>query len=251
MKSMRPALAVIILVLLASYLASAFSAPPPAAATATRRQAQQRRAGREPPLDSTPCVDGHAECAVWANHGECDMNAQYMKVQCPVSCGSCNDPQYSRKIQLRSHDCDEISADALREGDIGVMMGEALTFEAYSPVALSRDPWVIQFDHFVTDAEAAEILQVGGHTFERSLAGFGDGVLNARTSSTSWCNTFACENHPAMVNLKQRILDVLKLNSAQPLLNTEHLQAAQSKSGPSDRMFTAMRTILIHRPIVW
>lgn len=34
------------------------------------------------------------------------------------------------------------------------MMEEALTLEQYSPVALSRDPWVLQLDGWVTDEQA-------------------------------------------------------------------------------------------------
>lgn len=68
---------------------------------------------------------------------------------------------------------------------------------------------------------------MGGHKFERSLAGYGDGVMQARTSWTSWCNVAECEEHPAMVILKDRILDVLKLETPVPLLHTEHLQVPQ------------------------
>lgn len=52
----------------------------------------------------------------------------------------------------------------------------------------SRSPWVVTIDDFLSDAEADALLKAGaqkGTGWQRSQAG--DGVLEARTSSTSWC----------------------------------------------------------------
>ena len=36
-----------------------------------------------------PCADKHHTCRSWAADGQCDENAGFMKLQCPVSCRSC------------------------------------------------------------------------------------------------------------------------------------------------------------------
>lgn len=55
---------------------------------------------------------------------------------------------------------------------------------------LHRDPWILAFDTFLSESETDHLLKLGGHNFERSLAG--DGVTPVRTSSTSWCNVQSC-----------------------------------------------------------
>eukprot|EP00435_Cladocopium_sp_Y103_P011584 s1599_g3.t1 len=41
------------------------------------------------PLGLT-CRDFHNSCAAWAEHGECQQNPSYMKVQCALACNSCD-----------------------------------------------------------------------------------------------------------------------------------------------------------------
>ena len=97
---------------------------------------------------------------------------------------------------------------------------------------LSRDPWVMRLNTFLTDEESAEVVRVGGHHFEQSLAGYGNGVVSARTSSTSWCNVPVCEEDIVMRNLKAKIVGLLDSGrGALPQLNTEHLQVLKYQSG--------------------
>jgi ShK domain-like len=52
------------------------------------------------------CINKHESCAVWAKAGECETNPNYMLVNCPKSCNSCEkvepivDPAESRYILL-------------------------------------------------------------------------------------------------------------------------------------------------------
>jgi len=113
------------------------------------------------------------------------------------------------------------------EGDISAMFERALQRKEYSPELLSRDPYVVLLRSFLNQTEVADVLRVGGHKFERSLAGYSDGVVQARTSSTSWCNVPTCEDDEVMVRVKNKIIDVLQV----PLLNTEHLQVLRYEEG--------------------
>jgi len=86
---------------------------------------------------------------------------------------------------------------------------------------------VLQFDTFLSANEAEEAVRVGGHKFERSLAGYSDGVVSARTSSTSWCNVPVCEDDPVMIELKAKIVELIEV----PMVNTEHLQVLRYEPG--------------------
>jgi len=37
-----------------------------------------------------PCIDKVSQCLVWAAHGECEKNKQFMLSSCPVACGACD-----------------------------------------------------------------------------------------------------------------------------------------------------------------
>ena len=80
---------------------------------------------------------------------------------------------------------------------------------------------------FLTDDEVRDIVRVGGHHFEKSLAGYGNGVVSARTSSTSWCNVPKCEEDIVMRRLKAKIVGCLDAGRGPlPQTYTEHLQVS-------------------------
>ena len=137
------------------------------------------------------CTDTQGEhCALWAKAGECESNPGFMHVECAVSCGTCA----TQRERGLPHDCNDIGDDTHREGDISATMGRLLASPELSPRLLSRDPWVIQLETFINESFAMEVRRVGGHHFEQSLAGYGNGIVSSRTSSTSWCNVPKCEH---------------------------------------------------------
>lgn len=164
------------------------------------------------------CVDREVSCKMWAAAGECENNPLFMHDKCALSCETCDK-------QRRS--CDDIGDDDLQEGGIAARFERLLSLHHYSPHVLSRDPWVVRLDSFIGAAEAEEVIRVGGHKFERSLAGSANGFVEARTSSTSWCNVKSCEHHPVMVWLKERITAAMDIS----MNNTEHLQVLRYESG--------------------
>lgn len=168
--------------------------------------------------EEAACADSHETCSTWAELGECDSNPYYMNAHCRAACKTC---------WMLNYTCNHIGEDAVVDGDISTAAQRLLRLEEYTPTALSTDPWVIQLDTFISESQADEVIRVGGHNFERSLAGDGDGLIPGRTSSTSWCNVPKCESDPVMVWLKKRITDLINC----PLRNTEHLQVLKYEQG--------------------
>lgn len=172
------------------------------------------------------CTDQAPECAAWASRGECDANAKYMKVQCAASCRSCEWADPKRRCAL---DPDAISAVA--PGDIEAMFTRAATspdFAAYEPRVLSRDPWVLVLDRFLSEAEADAIVAVANREGGRHFGTSQDTrradtseTSDRRTSSTQWCAAAGCANESAVVAMRARveaITGVPQTNSEPPQL---------------------------------
>jgi hypothetical protein len=179
-------------------------------------------------------------CAQWAAIGECGSNPNFMRGTCPVSCRLCQ-PDDCRDARA---DCAEPSADqgcytlpgmtsecpwtcgacSLRNdtrcarnraappaasGDSlermfrrivqSTSLGADGTQRAH---VLSTDPWLLSIDDFLSSAEVDALLAAGARDFHRSLAG--DGVLEARTSSTSWCKGL-CLQDPTVREVEKRV----------------------------------------------
>lgn len=190
-------------------------------AGATRRHLSASVEEAEPALDErqgAPVVasdaacddDDPTNCPRWALNGECGNNPVYMKLNCARSCNSCSYKQAAS--------CSSDGPNAVQNGDISRTFQRAAGLTQYQPTVLSRDPWVLVYDAFLTPEEAAELIRVGGHNFTRSLAG--DGVTPIRTSSTSWCNIPSCEHKSIIRTVKARALGILEI----PEENSEHLQ---------------------------
>ena len=93
---------------------------------------------------------------------------------------------------------------------------------------LSRDPWVLTIDNFVTSDEADDILKAGstgGSAWARSQAG--DGVQAARTSSTAWCKG-KCLQHPTVRAVEDR---VSRLMGGIPMDHAEPMQVLRYETG--------------------
>eukprot|EP00041_Stephanoeca_diplocostata_P011032 m.178058 g.178058 ORF g.178058 m.178058 type:complete len:255 (-) comp18385_c0_seq5:8353-9117(-) len=139
--------------------------------------------------DDPTCVDTSDNCAAWAQSGECDRNPGYMHVNCARSCSMCTGKdgtgiaKVKRDYELRCQR-DSSLTPVLHAGDGNTSL-DAL-FERilendevkakYSPNVISRDPWVVTLDNFVTTAEMEQLLTVLEGKFERST---GAGAVNA------------------------------------------------------------------------
>ena len=111
-------------------------------------------------------------------------------------------------------------------GTVDSVFREALErYPQFRPRVLHTKPWVLLFENFLSPEEVDVLLEKGGHSFERSLAG--DGVTPVRTSSTSWCNVRSCLSDPVVQAVRQRISNVTRV----PWEYAEHLQLLKYEPG--------------------
>lgn len=119
-------------------------------------------------------------------------------------------------------------------GDVGTIDAtfERLVAGPRAPRVLSREPWVLAFDDFLTSAEADALVAAAGHNFEQSRF-LGDdkvdaeGLVRNRTSTTSWCNVPSCLDDPTFQAVRSRISELVGV----PWVNSEHLQLLRYERG--------------------
>ena len=165
-----------------------------------------------------PCSNQHndQECEAWSRSGECSSNAGFMQQQCARSCNSCG------KVDTV---CEGQTPPAKGVGGINQMFERAESMKHLSPTVHSRSPYVITFDHFVTDEEAAAFISTTESHFDRSLAG--DVVSPVRTSKQAWCQSgiaTECENHPLTKRVHERVVNLTGV----PKNNAEFFQVSQA-----------------------
>ena len=186
----------------------------------SRATAQTQGEPKPPPPPTPPttksgrkCRDADPSCASWAGAGECDANPGFMLESCPVSCNACpvgdEDPACVRRN----------STPAVRDRGIAAVFERALReYPQYKPRALSRDPWVMTFDDFLSEEETERIIELCASSFERSLAG--DQLSPVRTSHQCWCQMPPCVNDPVIRGISERISGL----TMTPQNNAEYMQ---------------------------
>uniref|UniRef100_A0A7S0LH06 Fe2OG dioxygenase domain-containing protein n=1 Tax=Coccolithus braarudii TaxID=221442 RepID=A0A7S0LH06_9EUKA len=169
---------------------------------------------------SEHCHDNKDECNQWAANGECAANTDFMVEECPFSCKTCN--INSKPACKRAHGMWPAAVPGTINETFDLILRN---YSRYGPSIISRDPWILRFDHFLNASEADYLVKKGGHGFERSLAG--DGVTPVRTSSTSWCNVPSCLNDPLVQEIRRRISAITRV----PWEYAEHLQVLKYEPG--------------------
>jgi len=170
------------------------------------------------PLEaSAECIDRYDDCQFFFEEGECDNNPGWMIVNCAKVCNAC----HLRDPALR---CDRsflnISNDPIyAPGDMGDMF-ESIEKDfghLYEINVLSRTPWIVTFDNFVTPEEAEALINSVGpfhrstDTGERNEFGEQGQILSeGRTSSNAWCND-ECEENEDVQNLIEKIEEVTRV----------------------------------------
>ena len=109
-------------------------------------------------------------------------------------------------------------------------MNAAKDFPELSPRVLSRDPWIVAFQEFASDAEMDGILaaaraQTRGD-FVQSLMDDEDGDV-VRSSQHLWCDTPTCMQDADVVRLMSRLSTVTRT----PAANAELLQLIRYNEG--------------------
>jgi len=169
------------------------------------------------------CKDKADECPFWASVGECEKNPTYMKVHCAISCDTCEWADFGKRCKR-----DPNAVPAVLPGELERTFSSLETDATITPLqprVLSRDPWVVVFDSFLTADESDAILAVARREDEKHFKpsqGTGamdeDGTLVAtnsdyRTSWTNWCEN-DCLNTTAVMVLRDRAARVTRVPDA-------------------------------------
>ena len=171
------------------------------------------------------CVDRDktGSCPMWAASGECENNPSYMKLKCASTCNTCDMLDYKKRCPI-----DPDRAPAVPPGTMSETFERALSdFPELSPVVLSKEPWVMAFDSFLTPDEIDAILVHGEGRFTRSTASGGrkdDEFIplqsDIRTSWTTWCDNATCLDDPVIQRVYDRVANVTRVPGA----NFEYMQ---------------------------
>ena len=173
---------------------------------------------------STRCHDDDVEqCPRWAAAGECATNQGYMLQGRAFSCRTC----FLNATAACRRPAD--AAAAARPGELEANFAR-LAAGPLQPRVLSRAPWILEFDDFLTSAEADALVAAAGQRFEQSRF-LGDDKVGAeglpRTSTTAWCNVPACLDDATFVAVRARISALVGV----PWEHSEHLQVLRYEEG--------------------
>mmetsp|Transcript_22612 Transcript_22612/g.74989 ORF Transcript_22612/g.74989 Transcript_22612/m.74989 type:complete len:386 (+) Transcript_22612:99-1256(+) len=164
-------------------------------------------------------------CEPWHKAGLC-RSPPYGS-QCTRTCGRCPGDPGRRPNAPRNARCrrDNQTA-AVPEGHLDELFQHSIdAFPEYSPLVLSRSPWVVQYHDFLSEVEAQAFRDVCKESFERSLAG--DQLNPVRTSYQCWCNFPKCFANEHIHRVVRRINDL----TGTPYDNGEDLQIVRYEPG--------------------
>ena len=106
------------------------------------------------------CEDSDNRCGGWAAGGECASNPGYMIVECARSCASCHmrDP----KVRCKRNPSEQPALAGGPADGITALFERATAerWEGLQPRVLSRDPWVVVYDAFLSAEEASGIRKL-------------------------------------------------------------------------------------------
>ncbi|KAL1520991.1 hypothetical protein AB1Y20_022548 [Prymnesium parvum] len=173
---------------------------------------------------SETCFDRRPDCAERCRGGaesnysstlQCYYKPELLE-ECTWTCGACKEHRFSRPECKRDAD----AKPAAVPGTVDKIFSSIAARDGAT--VLSREPWVITIDDFLSHAEADAIIAAGssqGTAWGRSMAG--DGVQASRTSSTAWCQG-NCLRDPTVQLVEKRVSDMLL---GIPMENAEPMQA--------------------------
>lgn len=173
-------------------------------------------------------------CNYMAADGNCIMSPGWATVMCAASCNTCDLLDAKKRCDPK-----EIGYDS--ESEISELHTLFTTFEEkwgnkYNISVVSRDPFIVYIDDFLTTSETNLIINQGtllglkrstdqGEMDEKT--GIQQQVKSqSRTSENAWCMN-ECENNPIIKNIYQRISDMTMV----PKVNFESMQILRYTKG--------------------
>ena len=200
------------------------------------------------------CQNQHELCSFWAANDECDINPDWMTVNCAPACQSCERLDVRVRCPLNPS-----MPDALLPGDLNRLFQRITSdtdlVKKYNPQILScprhlenREtcmgedgyeeedaPWIVIFENFATTEETDRLIELGameGYRRSKDVGSeqfdgtFDDHVSEYRTSFNAWCER-ACATDPLAMNVRRKIEEVTGI----PELNSEELQLLRYEEG--------------------
>lgn len=195
--------------------------------------------GKPPQVtDVKDCKDRYDFCKRLANRGECDKAPGWMIINCPVSCASCHlrDPQ----VRCRREALNISTSPIYRPGDIDKMFtslemnNNPHMADKYGTMEiLSRDPWVVTIDNFLSESEIQSLTQFK-YTWKKSLEygqvnEFGESGVLLSTRRTS--EYFQCDGPCAQLADVQQLMSKLEKLVNIPRNHFEPLQLVKYETG--------------------
>ena len=191
-------------------------------------------------------------CPLWARDGECKslfaademtlrFRDRFLSPSCEMECQKCfldaqgnntsdvvpDELLDNQVIDYMRHCVDyqgPETEDVWKPGDPDVMYRRILSdFPQYSPKVLSRDPWAIQLDNFITAQEATRMIDETRLEIQRGVAEDAlepaNGEGGVCHSTQAWCDEEECLQKPEMQSVVQKIEDLVGLSwrYAEPL----------------------------------
>jgi predicted 2-oxoglutarate/Fe(II)-dependent dioxygenase YbiX len=164
-----------------------------------------------------PCKNRHdsSKCAQMVLRGLCESAPGWMGVMCAAACARCEllDP----KVRCDPKTMNISGKDSYLPGGISKVFEHIANSPEHKGKVdfLLRDPHMALIRDFVTDKEAARLIELTRTHLKRSTdqgqfdeSGYQAQVVSSgRTSSNAWC-MMECETDPVVVNLMNRIANL-------------------------------------------
>jgi hypothetical protein len=180
--------------------------------------------------DITVTESGHPyDCKAAARRGDCEAGPGWMIMFCPNACGLCDlkaDPsKRCNRERLNISDTPVYAPGEMNK--VFEKLATAPEYQKYKPEILHKDPYVIKFHNFVSDAEIDALYKQTDGQFERStdqgkFDEFGQQekvVSTGRTSQNAWCMD-TCERDETVQQLYSKISEATEI----PYANFEAFQ---------------------------
>jgi prolyl 4-hydroxylase len=143
---------------------------------------------------------------------------------------------------------------AVSPGEISRMFESAILRHKLQPTVLSRDPWVVMFDDFLSASEAERLAIACEKGYEPARAG--PRVSSHRTNNVCWCTASGCAEKVLNEAVRARVANLTNV----PILNAEptsiiryeaqqfyavhHDQTSHPESLPGVRVYTVLLYLL-------
>lgn len=189
------------------------------------------------------CSDSNNGCLGWALSGECTNNPIFMIIECAYSCATCHMRDPKVRCMRGPAETPPVLAGGPEDG-INELFKRAISerWDVYEPTILSREPWVVQYENFLS-LDEVDALQAAYDGLEFSVSSnvggmddkgrFKKSMDQSRTSTNAWCDG-ACAHLDAVRRVQWRIGNLTGVDEAQ----SEYLQLLRYEPGQYYRRLT-------------